>query len=179
MRSVVSIAVLGVLVGAGLVVAQGPTLTASGNAGATPPTVTLTVSGAPANAHVILAASLQQGTGQFCGLTLGIAPPWIFMYMGVTDAAGSLSQTYNLNPASLPSPLPGTIAYCQGGVVTMTMTGGGTPGGGGMGGGGTPGGGGMGGGGMGGGGTPGGGMGGSTTMGGMTVTLTNVASFTF
>ncbi len=148
-----------------------PALTATGNGTAVPPTVTLTVTGAAANAHVVLAGSLQQGTGSFHGLTLGIAPPWIFMYMGVTDAAGSLTQTYNLNPANLPPTLPGTTVWCQGGVVTMgTGTGGGGMGGGGMGGGG-----------MGGGGMGGGGMGGGGTMTtcGMTVTLTNVTSFIF
>ncbi len=153
---------------AGVLAAQGPTLAATGTT--SPPAVTISVSGAAANAHVILAGSLQLGPGTMGGVTLGIAPPWILMDMGTTNASGALSLTVNILPGSIPPPLSGTMAYVQGGVVSMS----GTMGTGGMGSGG------MGSGGMGSGGMSGPGSGSTINCGGgMIVTLTNVATFVF
>ncbi len=161
----------------GIVSAQVPALSAVATTTPAPPTITLSVTNAAANSHVILAGSLNQGPGTMGGITLGIATPWFFMDMGTTNSNGALTLVVNVNPASLPNPLSGTTAYTQAGVVTMqtTMGGGGMTGGG-MNGGGMTGGGTMGGGGMGSGSMSGGG---TINCNGMTITLSNVASFIF
>jgi hypothetical protein len=144
--------------GAGMLSAQGPTLTATVTQ--TPHAVTLTVTGASSGDHVMLVASLTQGSyPMMMGITLGVLPPFVIMDMGIADASGQVSQTYTLG-TGVP---PGITVYAQAGAVTMNTSTGGM-GGGGMGGSGC-------------GGTGGGGMGGGGTGTMMTVVLTNVISF--
>ncbi len=79
-------------------------------------TLSIALSGAPANAPTMTFVGLTQGTTTMHGITLGLAMPFYTMFFGVADASGNLAASRVLANAPI-----GITAYLQS--VSMDMTG--------------------------------------------------------